>query len=81
MNNVVENVVEDGLDATTQQSVNVATTGMNDLSPLANDEPSGSDYAAFWSWWNLEAFLDNYFCCWFGWCVFFFWKANWQHNR
>ena len=29
MNNAVENVVEDGLDATTQQSVNVAATGMN----------------------------------------------------
>ncbi|KAL0001515.1 hypothetical protein SO802_015296 [Lithocarpus litseifolius] len=47
MNNAIENVVEDGLDATTQQSVNGATTGMNEFTPLANDEPSGSEYAAF----------------------------------
>ena len=47
MNNAIENVVEDGLDATTQQSVNVAATGMNQFTPLANDEPSGSDYDAF----------------------------------
>ena len=47
MNNAVENVVEDGWDATTQQSVNVVVTGMNEFTPLANDEPSGSDYIAF----------------------------------
>ena len=83
MNNAVENVVEDGLDAATQQSVNVIATGMNEFTPLANDEPSGSDYVAFWSWWSLEPFLNNYFCscfggcqCWFGYCVFFFCKAN-----
>ena len=29
INNAVENVVENGLDATTQQSVNVAATSMN----------------------------------------------------
>ena len=43
----MNNAVEDGLDATTQQSVNVVATGMNEFTPLANDEPSGSDYAAF----------------------------------
>ena len=43
----MNNVVEDGLDATSQQSVNVAATGVNESTPLANDEPSGSDYAAF----------------------------------
>ena len=47
MNNAVENVVKVGLDATTQQSVNVAATSMNEFTPLTNDEPSGSDYVAF----------------------------------
>ena len=26
---------------------NVIATGMNEFTPLANDEPSGSDYVAF----------------------------------
>ena len=47
MNNVVENDVKVGLDATTQQSVNFVAGGMNEFTSLANDEPSGSDYAAF----------------------------------
>ena len=47
MNNAVENVVEDGWDATTQQSVNVAAIGMNEFTPLGHDEPSESNYAAF----------------------------------
>lgn len=47
MNKVVEYVVGVGLDATTQQSINVAAAGMNEFIPLANDEPSRSDYAAF----------------------------------
>ena len=68
MNNAVENVVENGLDVATQQSVNVIATGMNEFTPLANDEPSGSDYVAFWSWWSFEPFLDNYFCSCFGGC-------------
>ena len=46
MNNVVENDVKVGLDATTQQSVNFVG-GMNEFTSLANDEPSGSDYATF----------------------------------
>nr|POF15909.1 hypothetical protein CFP56_17149 [Quercus suber] len=47
MINFIKNVVEDGLDATAQQNVNGAATGMNEFTPLANDEPSGSDYATF----------------------------------
>ena len=39
----MNNVVGDGLNATTQQSVNVAATGVNESTPLANDEPSGGD--------------------------------------
>ena len=88
MNNAVENVVEVGLDATTQQSVNIAAASMNEFTPLTNDESSETDYVAFWSCWNLELFLDNYFCCyfggcqcWFGWCVSYFCKSNWEHNR
>ena len=47
MNNVVENDVKVGLDATTQQSVNFVAGGMNEFTSLANNEPSGSDYATF----------------------------------
>ena len=67
-----ENIVEVGLDATTQQSVNVAAASMNEFTPLTNDEPSEIDYVAFWSCWNLELFLDNYFCCYFGGCQCWF---------
>nr|POE66711.1 hypothetical protein CFP56_69904 [Quercus suber] len=47
MNNVIENIVEIGLDATTQQSVNVVTANMNEFTSLTNDEPSEIDYVAF----------------------------------
>ena len=47
MNNAVENVVEVGLDATTQQSVNIAAASMNEFTPLTNDELSEIEYVAF----------------------------------
>ena len=47
MNNAIENDVKVGLDSTTQQSVNFVAGGMNEFTSLANDEPSGSNYAAF----------------------------------